>query len=131
MKFAKIKLLLSLMLILSFVIIPNMALATSDLETEIANYIAEQENIVDVKCVVYMRTCVVAIRTEKLTSKRQYDDLKHTLEKELMKKFDIDRAFVTRSPKAMHLIKSFSDMTEEQRHAAISKYIESITEKVK
>jgi hypothetical protein len=52
-------------------ILPTFAMATTT-EKEIADLAMQNSKVVNAKCVVYERNCLVAIQTEKFQSKTEY-----------------------------------------------------------
>lgn len=121
------KICLAFALILAIaVFIPVAAQAATDQEKEICTLVKEKDKIVDAQCAVYQRNCVIAIKTEKFTSKTNYDEFRTQLEKEIAEKYDLDKVMITRSPKVMHAIAQLDKMSDEEREATIQKFIDKL-----
>ena len=98
------------------------AAATSQ-ETEIAKLAQTNEKVKTAKCIVYQRTCVIAIQTEKFTDKSEYDKYRTDLETEILQKYNLDKVIISRNPKVMHAISKLEKMSESQREEAIEKFL--------
>lgn len=108
------------------VIIPIAAQAATEQEAQICALVKEKDKIVDAQCVVYQRNCVIAIKTEKFTSKTDYEEFATQLEKEIAEKYDLDKVLITRSPKVMHAITQLNKMSDEERESTIQKFIDKL-----
>ncbi len=121
------KICLAFVLILAMaVLVPVAAQAATDQETKICALVKEKDKIVDAQCVVYERNCVIAIKTEKFTSKTNYDEFRTKLEREIAEKFDLDKVLITRSPKVMHTITQLEKMSDAEREATIQKFLDKL-----
>ncbi len=118
------KLLLSVLLLVFAVSMSTTVCFATNVENEIITLTKKNEKVTDAQCIVYENNCVVAIKTEKFTSKKEYDTFKKTLENELCDKFNFDRVIITANPKAMQAINRISELSESEREDAIKKFVE-------
>lgn len=99
--------------------------ATAD-EQSICEIATSNEKVTDAKCVIYERTCIIAIKTEKFTTKTQYDKYVNDLTDQVKSEFEVDHVFVTRNPKVMKQIESLSKVSQDQRDEAIRQLIQDV-----
>lgn len=119
----KIVVILLALLALTLAVAPA-ALAETDCEAKICKLATQNENVTQAECIVYKRIAVVAIRTEKMVTKSQYDQFTEKLCNDVKQQFEIDRVFVTRNPKIMKEIQTLSQLPTEQRDKAIEKIVQ-------
>lgn len=93
-------------------------------EQHIVNLATQHEKVTDAKCVVYNRVCLLAIKTEKFSTKSEYDKYIEELIKQIKKDCEVDNVFVTRSPKAMFKLNELSKLDDEERQKAIEEMIQ-------
>lgn len=124
------KILLTLALILTFVsIIPAYASATAE-EERICDMAKDHEKVLEAKCLIYARVCVVALKTEGFVTKSEYSKFCGELKDNIKSEYDgIDKVYFTRSPKVMQQISRLSNFSDEQRTEEIQKIIQDILNK--
>ena len=93
-------------------------------EQKICNMATENEKVTEAQCVIYQRCCVLAIKTEKFTSKNEYDKFVDELTKKIKDECEVDRVFITRNPKIMARISNLADKTESEREHAIKELLD-------
>lgn len=93
-------------------------------EERITELAKQHDKVVEAQCVVYNRTCLIALKTEKFSTKSDYDKFVEELRQKIENECEIDLVFVTRSPKAMHAITQLNKLDETERKEAIEKLIE-------
>ena len=98
-------------------------------EQKICEIAKSDEKVTDAQCVVYERACVVAIKTEKFTSKSQYDEYVNSLREKIKEECEIDHVFVTRNPKVMKQIEELNKLDSDKRDEAIQKLIEEVVQR--
>jgi len=112
-------------LVLSLLLLPCTALAAVNAqETQIAELAQAHEKVKSAKCIIYQRTCVVALQTEKFANKSEYDQFRQELEKEILQNYNLDKIIVSRNPKVMYAISRLEKMSETEREQAIEKFLE-------
>lgn len=104
-----------------------MALAETDQEARICQLAKQCDKVTDAKCLVYERTAIVAVKTEKFNTKSQYDAFVKSLCASVKSECQVDRVFVTRNPKVMRQIEELSQMDEDARQEAIDQLIDELT----
>ena len=77
-------------------------------------------------CLIYERTAVVAVKTEKFSTKSEYDKYVNGLTSQIKSEYEVDHVFVTRNPKIMKQIEELSKLDGEQRDEAIKQIIEEV-----
>ena len=112
--------LLTLMLALN---IGQVAFAETCEET-ICKLATENEKVTEAQCVIYQRCCVVAIKTEKFTSKKEYDLYVNELTEKIKTECEVDHVFVTRNPKVMVQITKLADKPQAEREQAIKELLD-------
>ena len=111
-----------ILLLLSCTNVASAAATTQ--EKEIAKIAQSNEKVITAICMVYQRTCVIALQTEKFTDKSGYDKFCAELENEIMQKYNLDKVIISRNPKIMHAISKIEKMSESEREEAIEKILE-------
>lgn len=121
----KLSLIVLPVLALILLLLPVTAFASATAqETEIADLAETHEKIKTAQCLVYQRTCVIAIQTEKFTDKSEYDSFRNDLQTEILQKYNFDRVIISRNPKIMHAIDKLQKMSESEREQAIEKFLQ-------
>lgn len=118
------KLLISILLIAVVATTTATVCFATNVESEIVALTKKNEKVTDALCIVYKKNCVLAIKTEKFVSKKEYDTFKTELEKEICEKYGLEHVVVTANPKAMHAINKISELSETEREEAIKKFVE-------
>ena len=116
-------LLLTLLTIMLALTIGQVAFAET-CEEKICKFATENEKVTEAQCVVYERCCVVAIKTEKFTSKNDYDKFVEELVAKIKAECEVDHVFVTRNPKVMVEISKLADKTQAEREKAIKELLD-------
>lgn len=112
-------------LTLALAIVPT-AFAETDCENRICKLAQADERVKQARCVVYERTAVVAVKTEKFSAASQYDEYVRQLSEAIKSECEVDHVFVTRNPKIMKEINELSKLDENERDQAIQKIIEGV-----
>ena len=115
--------LLTVLAIMLALTIGQVALAET-CEEKICKMATENEKVSEAKCIIYERCCVVAIKTEKFTSKSQYDKFVEELTEKIKTECEVDHVFVTRNPKVMAQIQALADKSETEREEAIKELLD-------
>ena len=110
--------LLTLLTIILALTIGQTALAET-CEEKICKLATANEKITEAQCVIYERNCIVAIKTEKFTSKNEYDQYVTELTKNIKSECEIDHVFVSRNPRIMAQIKKLADKSQTEREELI------------
>ena len=92
-------------------------------EAKICKLATANEKVTEAQCVVYERCCVIAIKTEKFTTKSEYDKYVDELKEEVKAQCEVDHVFVTRNPKVMVQITKLANMSETEREKAIKELL--------
>lgn len=109
-------------LVVSCAVIPTAyAAGCEQIIVEIAT---AHEKVVEAQCIVYNRACLLAIKTEKFSTKSEYDKFKEDLTAQIENDCEVDSVFITRSPKVMHKLAQLSKLSDDQRQKAIEDLIE-------
>lgn len=95
-------------------------------ETKVNELAKENEKVLEAESIIYERGCIVAIRTEKFTSKSEYDSFVKELTEKIKSECDVDHVIVTRNPKIMVEIKALADKSESEREEAIRSLLENM-----
>lgn len=93
-------------------------------EQQICSIAMQNEKVKAAKCLVYERNCVIAIKTEKFTTKTEYEQYLKKLTDEIKTKFEIDNVCVTRNPKIMKKIEMLEKLDEDKRNKLIQEIID-------
>ena len=124
------KLLLAILLVATIALcLGQVAFAETATEQKICELAKADDKVTDAKCVVYERMCVVAIKTEKFTSKSQYDEYVNCLREKIKAEYEVDHVFVTRNPKVMKQIEELNKLDGQKRDEAIQKLIEEVLQR--
>ena len=116
-------LLISLLTILLALTIGQLAFAET-CEEKICKMATDNEQVTEAQCVIYERCCLVAIKTEKFTSKSQYDKYVNELTEKIKAECEVDHVFVTRNPKVMVKIKTLAEKSESEREEMIKELLD-------
>ena len=95
-------------------------------EEKICKLATENEKVTEAECIIYQRCCLLAIKTEKFTTKSEYDSYVKELTEKIKNEFQVDHVIVTRNPKIMMKIKAIAAKPEAERNAAIEELIDRI-----
>ena len=123
-------LLLTLLTIMLTLTVGQLAFAET-CEEQICKMAMKNEKVNEAKCIIYERCCVVAIKTEKFTSKKEYDQFVKELTEKIKTDCEVDHVFVTRNPKVMAEIKNLASKSQTERDEAIRRLLERETHKLK
>lgn len=93
-------------------------------EQRIVNMATAHEKVTAAECIIYNRTCLLAIRAEKFTTKSDYDAFTEELSEQIKSECEIDNVAITRSPKVMYKIAQLNKLSEEERNKAIEDLID-------
>ncbi len=104
--------------------ISQSAFAT-DTEQAIADIALKNEKVVRAACVIHMRSCVVALQTQKFSSREEYDTFVSTLTEQIKKDYEIDTVYVSRSPKVMQIVNKLAKLDEASRQEIVRRLIEA------
>ena len=115
--------LLTLLTIILTLSIGQLAFAET-CEEKICKMATENEKVAEAQCVIYERCCVVAIKTEKFTSKNEYDKFVDELTEKIKVECEVDHVFVTRNPKVMIKIKALAEKSQTEREQAIKELLD-------
>lgn len=110
------------MLILSCAVIPTAVAAGC--EQHIVEIATAHDKVVEAQCIVYNRACLLAIKTEKFSTKSEYDKFKEDLTAQIENDCEVDSVFITRSPKVMHQLAQLNKLSDDERQKAIEEMIE-------
>lgn len=120
------KIVMALLALVALTLAVAPAAFATDCETRICELATQNEYVTKASCVVYERTAVVAIKTEKFTTKSQYETFVKELTTKIKSECEVDHVFVTRNPKIMRQIEELSEMDDEQRDEALQKILEEL-----
>ena len=124
------KLLLAILLVATVALtFGQVVFAETATEQKICQLAKSDDKVTDAKCVVYERACVVAIKTEKFTSKSQYDEYVDGLREKIKEECEVDHVFVTRNPKVMKQIEELNKLDSDKRDEAIQKLLEEVVQR--
>lgn len=98
--------------------------AAESCEDKICEIVKCNERILDAKCVVYERNCLVAIKTEKFVTRSDYEEYLEKVSEEIKAQCEIDNVIITRSPKVMHKITQLNKLDSAKRQEVIKEIIE-------
>lgn len=99
------------------------AYAETTSEQHVKQLATEHEKVTACECVIYKRACVVAIKTEKFSTKSEYDEFVENLKKQITEDCEVDYVFISRSPKMMHKLVELNKLSETERAKAIEELI--------
>ena len=83
----------------------------------------QHDKVLEAECVIYKRACVIAIKTEKFTTKSEYDEYVNELTERIKNDCEVDYVYVSRSPKLMLRLVELSKMNESDRDKVIEELI--------
>ncbi len=98
-----------------------LAQTTEDYIEELAT---QHEKVTAAECVIYKRACAIAIKTEKFTTKTEYDKYLDDLIVKIKDDCEIDYVYVSRSPKMMSKLIELNKMDADERNKAIEDLIQ-------
>lgn len=104
------------------------AFAQTD-EQYVKELAVQHEKVTNAECVIYKRACVIAIKTEKFTTKTEYDAYVDGLAEQIKNDCEVDYVYVSRSPKLMFKLTELNKMSEDDRAKAIEELIQKQLEK--
>ena len=93
-------------------------------EEKICEIAKSNDKILEAKCIVYQRNCLVAIKTEKFVTRSEYDLYLANVRQQVTSECEIDNVYVTRSPKVMKKLSELEKLNDKQRQQAIQEIIE-------
>ena len=99
------------------------AFAATDTETAITELATADKRVVRAVTVVVERNCLVALQTKGFATKSEYDEYVEQLTADIKAQFEIDRVYVSRSPKVMLLAQKIADADENERQRVIDELI--------
>ena len=99
------------------------AYASTATEEHVKQLATEHDKVTACECVIYKRACVVAIKTEKFSTKSEYDEYVENLKEQITADCEVDYVFVSRSPKMMHQLVELNKLSNEERTKAIEELI--------
>lgn len=102
------------------------AFAQTACEARICELAQANEKVTKAQCLVFERTAVVAIKTEKFSTKSDYETYVKEFVASVKSECEVDHVFVTRNPKIMKQIAELSKLDDEQREEAIQKILDGI-----
>lgn len=121
------RILVTLTVVLALVLaIAPTAFAATDCEKRICELAQADERVKQAECLVYERTVVIAIKTEKFSTKSDYDSYVQQLVNSVKTECEVDHVFVTRNPKIMKQIAELSKLDEDQRDEEIQKILDNV-----
>lgn len=121
----KIILLCIFIAIMTTLLTSGFALADANsTERQICELATQNEKVIDAKCLVYERNCLIAIKTEKFSTKTDYEQYVNDLTNEIKTKYEIDEVYVTRNPKVMHKLAILEKLDGDKRDKLIKEIIE-------
>ena len=88
-------------------------------EEKICQIATEHEKVTEAQCVIYERCCLVAIKTEKFTTKSEYDKYVDELVERVKNECNVDHVLVSRNPKVMVEIKRLAEKSATEREKYI------------
>ncbi len=116
----------AILLLAAILSVGSAAFAQTDDEAEICKIALSHSNVTDAKCIIFERTAVVAVKTEKFVAKSQYQRFVEEFSTQIKQKFQLSHVFVSRSPKVMKQIEALARLDGEQRDAAIQQLIDDL-----
>ena len=84
----------------------------------------KNEKVLDCECVIYKRACLVALKTEKFTTKSEYDNFVDELTAQIKENCEVDNVLVTRSPKVMYKLKELNKLDDQAKTKSIEELID-------
>lgn len=104
----------------------SVASAQTETEGAICDLAKQNDKVLDAKCVVWERTAIVAIKTERFSAKSAYKEFVNKLTDEITSQFQVDRVIVSRNPKVMKQVEAISQLEGTEREEAIKNLIREI-----
>lgn len=101
----------------------SLAYAVTTAEQHVKALATKHEKVLAAECVIYRRACVVAIKTEKFTTKSEYDEYLDELTEQIKADCEVDYVLVSRSPKMMHQLTELNKLSDDAREKAIEDLI--------
>ena len=98
------------------------AFAKTD-EQYVKEIATEHDKVIACECVIYKRACVIAIKTEKFTTKSEYDEYVDSLAEKIKTDCEVDYVYVSRSPRLMGKLVELNKLDEDERGKAIEELI--------
>ena len=92
-------------------------------EDKVCRLATENEKVTQAQCVIYQRCCLVAIKTEKFTTRSEYDNYVKELTEKIKAECEVDQVFVTRNPKIMVQIEKLANKPQAEREKAIEELL--------
>lgn len=121
------KLLLAVLLIVTAALcLGQIVFAETATEQKVCELAKANDKVSEAKCVIYERGCIVAIKTEKFTSKTQYEEYVKELREKIKSECEVDHVIITRNPKVMKEIDELSKLDGQKREEAIKKLVEEV-----
>lgn len=117
---------LALMALLCMALACTPVALASDCEQRICQLATANPKVTDAKCIVYERTAVVAIRTEKFSTRTQYEEFVKEFSTQVKAECEVDRVLVTRNPKVMKQLEQLSNLSDEQREEVIQQLLQEL-----
>lgn len=93
-------------------------------EDYVAELATKHDKVVAAECIIYRRACVIAIKTEKFTTKSEYDEYVENLVEKIKTDCEVDYVYVSRSPKMMNKLVELNKLNGEERTKAIEELIQ-------
>ena len=115
--------LLALMTIVLALTIGQAAFA-ENCEAKVCEMVTKNVKVTEAQCVIYQRCCIVAIKTEKFTSKKEYEAFVKEVTEQIKAECEVDHVFVTRNPKVMAKINALANKSEEEREEIIKQLLD-------
>ena len=100
-----------------------LAFAESD-EQYVQGLATQHEKVLACECVIYKRACLIAIKTEKFTTKSEYDSYVDELVEQIKDNCEVDYVYVSRSPKLMSKLAELNKLDKDKRDEAIEEMIQ-------
>jgi len=88
-------------------------------EEHICELALQNEKVLKAECVVYHRACVLAIKTEKFSTRSEYEKFCEDLTQKVKNDCEIEYVVITRSPKVFHKINALNKLPEDKRNELI------------
>lgn len=104
------------------------AFATTS-EEYVKELATQHDKVLSAECVIYKRACVVAIKTEKFTTKSEYDSYVDSLVEQIKTDCEVDYVYVSRSPKLMSKLVELNKLSDADRTKAIEDLIKKQIER--
>lgn len=108
---------------------PAVVASSQTSEEYVKELALQNDKVLDCECVIYKRVCVVAIKTEKFTTKSEYDEYVEKLTEQIKTDCEADYVYVSRSPKLMFKLAELNKMNGDDRDRAIEELIKQQLER--